>query len=91
MMIDLAGIPRWRGQLDDNPMPQGPFIADVHSFDIAETIRRCIIHAAPNCVAVVLVDKGGPKMRAAAEQAAIERGIEIIWEDRVAEAEERGP
>jgi len=64
-------------------MPAGPFICDVHSFDIPRTIRGLILNAAPNCVAVVLVDRGGPAMRAAAEQAASERGIAIIWEDRV--------
>ena len=80
-------VPRWRGPLDPAPMPAGPFIADVHSFDIPQTIRMCILNAAPNCIGVVLVDRGGPAMRAAAEQAAAERGIEIIWEDRVAEDE----
>ena len=82
------GVPRWRGLLDPCPLPPtGPWVGDVHSFDVPNTIRMCILNAGPGCVAIVLVDRGGPGMRAAAEQAAIERGIEIIWEDRVADAE----
>ena len=87
-MVDLSNIPRWRGLLDDRPKPPaGPWIADVHSFDIPNTIRMCILNAGPGCVAVVLVDRGGPKMREAAEQAARERGVVILWEDHVAAAE----
>lgn len=85
--MDLSNLPRWRGpSLDVAPMPSGPFIADVHSFDIAETIAGCIRNAAPNCVAIVLVDRGGPKMRTAAERAAQARGMTILWEDRVRDA-----
>ena len=65
-------------------MPTGPFIADLHSFDVPETIANCIRSAAPNCVGIVLVDRGGRKMREAAELAAKERGMAVIWEDRVA-------
>lgn len=65
-------------------MPAGPFVADVHSFDIPRTIAGCIRNAAPNCVAIVLVDRGGIEMREAAEEAAALRGMTIIWEDRVA-------
>jgi hypothetical protein len=72
--------------LDDNPMPDGPWIADIHSFDIDNTIAACIRNCAPGCVAIVLVDRGGPDMRKAAEQAAAERGMAIIWEDRLADA-----
>jgi hypothetical protein len=31
-MIDLTNLPRWRGWLDDQPMPTGPFIADVRYY-----------------------------------------------------------
>lgn len=82
--VNLDGVPRWRGALDDKPMPVGPWIADVHSFDLPPTIAGCIRNAGPGCVAVVLVDRGGSEMREAAERAARERGIAIIWEDRCA-------
>ena len=85
-MIDLSTVPRWHGWLDDQPMPTGPFIANVHTFDVDNTIACCIRNCAPNCVAIVLVDRGGPSMRAAAEQAASKRGMAIIWEDRVVDA-----
>jgi hypothetical protein len=86
-LSDRANIPRWRGLLDDRPMPDGPWIGDVHSFDIPNTIRMCILNAGPGCVGIVLVDRGGPEMREAVEQAARERGVVILWEDRVAAAE----
>jgi hypothetical protein len=85
-------VPRWHGPLDPNPMPtSGPWIADVHSFDIPNTIATCVRSVGVGCVAVVLVDRGGPAMRAAAEQAANERGVKILWEDRVADAERDSP
>jgi hypothetical protein len=86
-VTDLSNIPRWRGLLDDRPRPTVPFIADVHTFDVPKTIRNLVRYAPKDVVAIVLVDRGGPEMRDAAEQAARERGIVIIWEDRVAEAE----
>lgn len=63
-------------------MPIGPFVADVHSFDVPATIAACIRNAVPRCAAIVLVDRGGPVMRAEAEKAAGERGMQILWEDR---------
>lgn len=84
MSDPFASLPRWSGPLDPLPMPTGPFIADVHSFDIPPTICSCIRNAAPNCVAIVLVDRGGPEMRTAAIETAAARGMHIIWEDRVA-------
>lgn len=84
----LDDLPRWRGPLDPNPFPASePWIADVHSFDLPNTIAMCVRNVPAGCVAVVLVDRGGPAMRAAAEQAALERGVKILWEDRVAAAE----
>ena len=80
---DWTTVPRWRGPVVDTPQtPDGPWIADVHSFDVPETIKRCIMSVGPGCVAIVLVDRGGRKMREVAEQAARKRGIVVLWEDR---------
>jgi hypothetical protein len=87
-MPNLSSLPRWSGLLDSRPMPTGPFVADLHSFDIPTTVAACIRNAVSNCIGIVLVDRGGPEMRAAAELAAKERGIIIIWEDCVVAAEE---
>lgn len=74
---------RWRGEFFDGPLAPGtPYVADVHSFDVPETIARCIKNAQAGLVAVLLVDKGGRAMREAAEGAAAARGACVIWEDR---------
>lgn len=84
-LLPLAGLPRWRwGDLLGFPI--GPFIADIHSFDITETMVGCVRNAAPNCVAIVFVDRAGSKTRRAVESAAGARGLQILWEDRVADA-----
>lgn len=80
-----SGVPRYRPFID-GPIPEHPFIADLHSFDIPATIAACIRNASPNLVGIVLVDLGGPAMRQAAEQAAMDRNIHIIWENRVSYA-----
>ena len=67
----------WRGFFE--PIPDGPFIADVRTFDIPGTIAACIRNAAPGMVGVTLSRRGGPAMIAAAEEAARERGISITW------------
>jgi len=41
-------VPRWNGWLDDTPMPDGPYIADVHTFDIPPTIAACVRNASPS-------------------------------------------
>jgi orotidine-5'-phosphate decarboxylase len=90
-MTDLSNVPRWRGLLDDRPRPTVPFIFDIHTFDVPNTIRNLVRGVHKDVVAIVLVDRGGPEMREAAEQAARERGVVILWEDRVADAEAFDP
>lgn len=77
------GTPRWSGILDPRPRPHAPFIADIHSFDIVNTIRALVRNVPEDVIGIVLVDRGGPQMRAAAEEEAKARGITILWEDRV--------
>lgn len=56
-----------------------PYVADVRSFDIPNTIKGMIENAAPGLVAVTLSPKGGKSMVKWAEHAARKRGIRIIW------------
>lgn len=63
-----------------NPIPTNrPWVADVRSFDIPETVAACIRNCAPGCVAISLSRLGGQAMIDAAEAAAAERGICILW------------
>lgn len=77
-MVAKVMIPRWR-PLRGQPFPDGPFVADVRTFDIPETIAACIRNAATNCVAVTLRPYGGARMIASAERTARKRGIRILW------------
>ena len=61
------------------PTDGKPWVADVRTYDIPETIAACIRNAAPGCVAISLSRLGGRKMVEEAEAAAKERGIRILW------------
>ena len=71
-----SGVHVWRGF---EPFPGAPYIADVHSFDVPETMVACIRNAAPGLVAITASRFGGAKMIAAMEAAAADRGISILW------------
>lgn len=62
-----------------NPDDGQPWVLDVRTFDVPETIEGMIHNAAPGLVAVSLRDGGGRRMREAAIRAADKRGIRIIW------------
>lgn len=61
------------------PSDGRPWVADVRTFDIPETIEACIRNVAPGCVAMSLSRLGGPTMIEVAERAAKARGIRILW------------
>ena len=61
------------------PKDGQPWIADWRSYDVPETVAAGIRNAAPGLVAVTLSMLGGRKMIEAAELAARERGIRILW------------
>lgn len=61
------------------PTDGRPWVADLRTFDIPETIAACIRNAAPGCVAISLSRLGGWTMVNAAEAAARERGIRVLW------------
>lgn len=62
-----------------NPDDGLPWVLDVRTFDVPETIEGMITHAALGLVAVSLRDGGGRRMREAATRAADKRGARIIW------------
>lgn len=62
-----------------DPEPTGPYIADILTFDIPETIAACIRNAKPGLVAVRLSRRGGARMVEAATVAARDRGVAIEW------------
>jgi orotidine-5'-phosphate decarboxylase len=68
-------IKPWAGLPTDGK----PWVADVRSFDIPETVGACIRNAAAGCVAISLSRLGGREMVEAAEAAAKERGIRVLW------------
>jgi hypothetical protein len=64
-------------------MPTGPFVADVRSFDIPNTMCACVRNADHNCVAISFRLPQWPikpdKTVAAVERVARRKGIRIIW------------
>lgn len=83
----MKTIRRVRSALLQNPPDDGsPWVADVRTFDIPETIVGMIRNAAPGLVAVTLGTGGGIKMMVAAERAARRRGVRILWLDRSMQA-----
>ena len=71
-------IRRYR-PLSGLPFPEGPYIADIRSFDVPKTIGAMIRNAPPNCVAVTLRPYGGAQMIVTAEREARRKGLRIIW------------
>ncbi len=71
-------IPRYR-PISGLPLPKGPFVADIRTFDIVATIVALVRNTPDNCVAVTLRPYGGARMIAAAEREARHRGIRILW------------
>lgn len=61
------------------PADGSRYLLDWRSYDIPETVARGIRNAAPGLVAVTLSMFGGQKMIAAAEKAAKERGVRVLW------------
>lgn len=61
------------------PTDGKPWVLDVRTFDIAETIVKMIRHAPAGLVAVSLRNGGGRQMLYAAEREARRRGVRIIW------------
>lgn len=61
------------------PLPNRPWVADIRTCDVPETIARAILNLPAECVAITLRPYGGRKMKSAAEAAALERGVRIIW------------
>jgi len=59
--------------------PNEPWVCDVRTYDIPETISKMIMSLDDNCVAVTLSLMGGHKMITVAEYAAIRKGIRILW------------
>jgi len=56
-----------------------PHILDIRMADIPETVAAAIMNIPGNCVAVSLRDDGGKAMRKAAEGAAMNRGVRLLW------------
>lgn len=56
-----------------------PYVLDVRTFDIPETIAKMITNAPPGLVAVSLRNGGGRQMLHVAERAARKRNARIIW------------
>lgn len=71
----LKRVRIWQSPPEDGT----PWLADIRTFDIPETISACIRNAAPGLVAITLSRRGGRQMIDAAEAAAAERGIRVIW------------
>jgi hypothetical protein len=61
------------------PTDGSPWVADCRSFDIPPTIAGFIRNVGVGCVAVSLSMFGGKIMIEAAEQAARERGVRVLW------------
>ena len=61
------------------PVDGTPWVADVRTYDVPETIAACIRNTSSGCVAISLSRLGGHAMVTAAEAAAKERGIRILW------------
>lgn len=68
-----------QAKLESPPDDGSPWVADVRTFDIPETISALIRNAAPGLVAVTLGTGGGIPMMIAAERAARKRDIRILW------------
>lgn len=81
MTDPVSRTTRWvrRAKPWDNIPTGRPWVADIRTFDIPETIAACIRNAAPGMIAITLSRLGGRAMVAAAEQAAKDRGIRILW------------
>lgn len=61
------------------PTDGKPWVLDVRTFDIAETIVKMIQNASAGLVAVSLRNGGGRQMLYAAERAARKRNVRILW------------
>lgn len=76
----MKTIRRVRAALLQSPPDDGsPWVADVRTFDIPETIAGMIRNAAPGLVAVTLGTGGGIEMMVAADRAARRRNVRVIW------------
>lgn len=64
---------------DGAPTDGSPWLCDWRSYDIPETVAWAIRNAAPGLVAITLSLIGGKQMIEAAEQAAAERGVRVLW------------
>lgn len=56
-----------------------PWVCDIRTYDIINTITEGISNAAPGLLAISLCMLGGKEMIYAAEVAAKRRGIRILW------------
>jgi hypothetical protein len=61
------------------PTDGSPWVLDVRTFDISETIIKMIRSCPPGLVAVSLRAGGSRHMIPAAERAARKRGARILW------------
>ena len=87
---ECDALPRYgMGDLMRGRFPDKPFVADVHTFDIDETMAAMVRNCHPMVRGIVMVDRGGRRMREAVEAAALVRDIRILWRDRIADARGR--
>lgn len=64
---------------DTVPEDGSPYIADIRTFDVPETIAACIRNAASGLAAITFSTMGGQEMVRRAEEAASRRGATVIW------------
>jgi orotidine-5'-phosphate decarboxylase len=68
-----------QARLETPPDDGSPWVADVRTFDIPETVAAMIRNAAPGLVAVTLGTGGGIQMMVVAERAARRRNVRVLW------------
>ena len=85
-LVRYPKVVLWRGGWDEAPMEGEPYVADIRSMDITNTIVGCIRNAPPGMVAITLALRVGPMFASSAyvntiQEVARTRGVEVLWWD----------